>query len=110
MTLALLLALQAASPAGAAGADPLAVDFDLAEVKPREGCAPGSGSDIVVCGRRRKNDAYPLEEWERIFATKPLVAETGIGGGARVRAYVDSVVMPNGEVSKRAMVGIKLKF
>ena len=107
MSLALLLALQAA-PQGPAGLP--AIDFDLARVKPADPCATGGGgSDIVVCGRRPRGD-YDIEKWARIFATEPLVAETSIGRGAVARAYVESVAMPGGQVSKRAMVGIKLPF
>jgi hypothetical protein len=107
MSLALLLALQAAAPAPA---EPLAIDFDLAKLKPADPCRTGGGgSDIVVCGRRTRGD-YDIEKWERVFRTGPLVAEKGIGPGAVVRAYVESVPMPGGQVSKRAMVGVKIKF
>lgn len=107
MTLALLLALQAAPQAPAA---PLAIDFDLARVKPADSCETGGGgSDIVVCGRR-PGGVYDLEKWERVFRTGPLVAETSIGRGATLRAYTESVGMPGGHISKRAMVGIRLGF
>lgn len=107
MRLALLLALQAAPQAPA---DPLPIDFDLATVKPADACRTGGGgSDIVVCGRRPRAD-YDLKKWERVFRTDPLTAETSIGRGAVARAYVESVAMPGGQVSKRAMVGIKMGF
>ena len=117
MSLALLLAGQAVSPAPS---PPLATDFDLAEYRSGDPCsrdAPGSEvrashvrvSEIVVCGRRPPG-AYPLEKWERVFARKPLVAETSIGGGSVARAYVESVAMPRGEVSKRFLVGIRVPF
>ena len=106
MSLALLLALQSAPQPPAA---PLAIDFDLAKVKPADPCkSDGRGSDIVVCGRRARD--YDMEKWTRIFETEPLKAEVGIGGGGVARAYVESVAMPGGQVSKRAMVGVKLKF
>jgi hypothetical protein len=105
MSLALLLALQAAPPAPAER--PLPIDFDLAKVKPGNPCKSG-GSDIVVCGRRP--GTYDYETWERIFRTDPLLAEKGIGPGAVVRAYGESVEMPGGQVSKRAMVGVRVKF
>ncbi len=109
MSLALLLALQAASPASAA--QPLAIDFDLAHVKPVDPCETGGagGSDIVVCGRRPRAD-FDFEKWERVFRTSPLLAEKAIGPGAVARAYVESVAMPGGQVSKRAMVGVKIGF
>jgi hypothetical protein len=115
MSLALLLALQAAPQAAPQSAPqalaaPLPIDFDLAEVKPADPCRTGgAGSDIVVCGRRPRAD-YDLEKWERVFRTDPLLAETSIGPGATAGLYVDSVTMPGGQVSKRALVGIKVKF
>jgi hypothetical protein len=110
MSLALLLALQAAPPAPAP-AQPLAIDFDLARVKPGDPCRTGGGggSDIVVCGRR-PSGVFDFEKWERVFRTGPLLAETSIGPGAVARAYVESVEMPGGQVSKRAMVGVRVKF
>lgn len=108
MSLALLLALQAAPQAPA---EPLRIDFDLAQVKPADPCATGvgGGSDIVVCGRR-PGGAFDFEKWERVFRTAPLLAERSIGPGAVARAYVESVAMPGGQVSKRAMVGVKIGF
>jgi hypothetical protein len=107
MSLTLLLALQVApqAPAG-----PLPIDFDLASVKPADPCRTGGGggSDIVVCGRRP--GSFDYEKWERVFRTGPLLAETSIGPGAVARAYVESVAMPGGQISKRAMVGIKIGF
>lgn len=107
MKLALLLALQAAPPGPA---EPLPIDFDLARVKPADPCETGGGgSDIVVCGRR-PGGAYDLEKWERVFRTKPLVAERSVGRGAVARAYVESAGMPGGQISKRAMLGVKIGF
>lgn len=107
MSLALLLALQAApqAPAG-----PLPIDFDLATIKPGDPCRTGGGggSDIVVCGRRP--GSYDYDKWERVFKTDPLLAEKSIGPGTVLRAYVESVAMPGGQVSKRAMVGVRVKF
>ena len=107
MSLALLLALQTAPQPPAL---PPALEFDLAKVKPSDPCESGGrGSEIVVCGRRPRGD-YDMEKWARIFRTDPLVAEKGIGPGSTIGAYVDSVPMPGGQVSKRALVGIKVKF
>lgn len=119
MSLALLLALQsvpAAPPAPATPAPPapapapLAVDFDLAQVKPADRCASeGDVSEILVCGRR-PGGTYDLAKWARVFETGPLRAETAIGRRATAGAYVESAAMPGGAVSKRAMVGVKIKF
>ncbi len=107
MSLALLLALQGAPGASAA---PLPIEFDLAEVKPVDPCTTGGGgSDIVVCGRRPRA-RFDFEKWEREFRTTPLLAEKPIGRGAVARAYVESVEMPGGQVSKRALVGVRIGF
>lgn len=112
MSLALLIALQSASAAAAA---PLPVDFDLADVKPADPCAGvgvgdgGDGTEIRVCGRRPRG-AYDLDRWAQVFETGPVRAEKGIAPGAVARAYTESVEMPGGAVSKRAMVGVKVKF
>lgn len=105
MSLALLMSLQAA-------AAPQAVDFDLARYKPSQParCAASGVTEIVVCGMRPRGGDYPLEKMARIFEEKPLVAQTDLGGGAQGRAYVESVPLPNGMISKRAMVGIRLGF
>jgi hypothetical protein len=108
MRLALLLALQSAPEAPPAGRP--AIEFDLARVKPADRCATGAaGSDIVVCGRRPRGD-YDMEKWARVFRTDPLIAEKSIGPGTTAGVYVDSAAMPGGQISKRALVGIKLRF
>ena len=115
MQLALLMAFQAAAAPGPSAATP--IEFDLAKARPADmgpgrlrACAGRDPDEIVVCGRRPGTDAYPLEEMSRRFEPRPTVAEIGIGGGGTARAYADSVQMPNGEISKRIMVGIKLPF
>ena len=47
---------------------------------------------------------------ERRYREKPLVAEFGIAPNASVRAYGESVGIGSGLISKRAMVGVKLRF
>jgi hypothetical protein len=93
MQLALALALQAAQIAGAVGVEP--VEFDLATHRP-EGAGEGSlslscrsrdPSEVVVCARRGGGNGYPIDYWAKVFATTPLVAETGIApntSGARL--------------------------
>ena len=112
MRMALLMALQAAgTPAPPAMSG---IDFDLAKVRPSETargrCVGRDPDEIVVCGRRPGGAAYPLEEMARLFEPKPIVAEASIGGGAIAKSYVESVEMPNGEISKRIMIGVKLPF
>jgi hypothetical protein len=116
MSLTLLLALQTAAPPPPPLVAP--IDFDLARYRiegsslalPGRDCAGGAGAAIVVCGRRRSGGAYPMEEMERRYAQGPLVAEIGLTGAMRGRAYVESVEFPGGQVSNRVMVGIRLPF
>jgi hypothetical protein len=109
MGLALLMALQSAALAPPPPA--LVSDFDLATFRPPAGdrCVSQDPSEIVVCGRRRRGGTYPYEEMERKFATGPAVAETGIGGGATARAFVESVEIGSLR-SNRLMIGIKAPF
>ncbi len=112
MGLAWLIALQAA---GSSMPPPSAAEFDLAKYRPapsagEERACPGqSGTEIVVCGRREPAP-YPLEEMERRFREKPIVAERGIAPNLSVRAYGESVGVGAGLISNRAMVGVKLRF
>ena len=109
----LLLAAAAAPPATPAAPAPRVadIDFDLAKLAVEEGrCGRQASGEIVVCGRRPSGSDYPMEEWEQVFASRPLLAETEIAPGVTGRAFVQSVQFPNGEVSKRIMVGIKLPF
>lgn len=113
MSLALLILVQAAAapPAGS-----LPIDFDLARYRPAQegarGCAggPGGPEEVVVCGRRRQGGDYPMAQWERVFAARPLVAEIGIGGDVRAGVLVDSVALDRGAVSNRVMVRVKWPF
>ena len=113
MSLALLIFLQAAAPPAAG---PLAIDFDLARYRPAQevarGCAggPGGAEEVVVCGRRRQGGDYPMAQWARVFATRPLTAETGIGGNTRAGVVVDSVTLDRGAVSNRVMVRLTWPF
>jgi hypothetical protein len=113
MAIALAWALQAAAAASAAQAPaaPVAVDFDLARYRPGGGAGGcGTEAEILVCGRRERSGDYPMERWARVFAQRPLVAEARLGGNATGRVFVDSAQMPNGMVSNRVMVGVRIPF
>ena len=109
MALALSLVLQAT---------PLPLDFDLSRLRPVDfdlrslrgtECLPSRDSTIVVCGRRA-TPGYPLEEMARIFATRPVVAETRLFANVRGRAYLESAGGERGAVANRVMFGIKMPF
>lgn len=111
MPIALILALQAATP--------IPPDFDLARVRPIDfdlwalrgpDCPPGEDNAIVVCGRRPTAAGYPLERMERLFAVRPIMAETRLSGDVRIRAFVEQVEVIPGQVSNRVMIGIRTPF
>jgi hypothetical protein len=112
MAMAFLLAVQAAAAPAPPILDP--IDFDLAQLRPLasglDRCAPRDGTEIVVCGVRPRGQDYPLAEMERLFATRPIVAEGRLIGNVTGRAYVESVELPNRMTSKRIMIGIGLPF
>lgn len=115
MALGWLLALQAAANAANAPAMPV-IDFDLAKARPAEAeagsCGAGSGTEIVVCGRRGPSDRFTpeqMEELARRYAEKPVRAQVGLGDGASA-----GVEASHGNVgsfpTNRIMVGVKIKF
>lgn len=114
MSLALILAMQAAAmPAPL----PLApIDFDLARHRPLEQGLPGRGcraddpAPIMVCARRRSGGSYPMDEWARIFAPRPLRAERDLGNGATLGFHAQAVEIAPGLVSNRVMFGLRMPF
>lgn len=113
MVAAFFLMLQAASPLPAP--PPAPADFDLATWWPArpvglDGCPISDGGDVVICGRRTRTDDYPMEEMARLFEPKPLVAQLPLGNAVTARAYVERVDLPNGVISNRMMIGLKLPF
>ena len=116
MKLVFLLGLQAATPAPPAAPRVDSVHFDLAKAgQTRDRGVHGlfacdrSGPDVVVCGHRA-GPAYPLAEMARIYEPKHIRAEMGLGNGATGDVHTEQVVMPNGRISKRILVGLKLPF
>ena len=114
MSLALMLVLQAApvpaAPDSSASAGIIPLDFDLKLWIPPDPCARGEETaEIVVCGRRNP-DLYRITPLPGGYEAGPLVAEMGLGGGATGKVYVESVAMPDGQISKRIMFGVKMKF
>ena len=117
MSLALLMALQAAAPAQP---DPALRDFDLRDVGAPKGfespvraderCGADATDEIVVCGSRNRDETYRLRPLPPIYGNKPLVAETGLFGNTTARMHAESVELPNGMISKRLMVTITTPF
>ena len=123
MSLSLALALQAAAagtpdPGAPRWATPVLTasavpaDFDLARYRSAGGRCPAAGAgEVLVCGPRRRVNAYPMEYWDRVFGPEPpLRAETDLGGGVQGRIHAEAVPMDRGAVSNRAMIGIRTRF
>ena len=121
MSLALMLALQAAAPAAPAPAAPAplaVIDFDLARLPQAEGgfalpgraCRSDDPATILVCARPRGAGAYPIDDMARLFMPRPIVAEMSLGGGATAALYGEQVGLDRGAVSNRFMFGIRLGF
>lgn len=113
MQAVLFLAMQAAVATPEAPVAVLQSEFDLASLARAPAfnlpCA-ASGADVIVVCARRRGGAYPMDQWERVFAVAPLVAETRLAGNASVRAYTESVAIGMGQTSNRAMIGVRLPF
>jgi hypothetical protein len=119
MSLSVLLALQTATTPASSEIVLTPIHFDLASVRrldPGRGatrapaCDRSDPDSIVVCGRRPSGGAYPIEQWQRIFALDPIRAEMRLTGGLVGSAVVEQVVLPRGEVSNRMMLRIRMPF
>ncbi len=119
MSLPLLLALQAVATPASSEIVLTPIDFDLAGVRPLDsgrgatrpqGCDRSDPNAIVVCGRRPSGGAYPIEQWQRVFALDPIRAEMRLTGNLVGSAVVEQVVFPRGEVSNRVMLRIRMPF
>ncbi len=118
MSLPLMLALQAAAAAEAVGAQPplvAPIDFDLARLQLADGrltgrrCRSDDPVPIVVCARRPADGDYPISEWARIFAPRPLRAELDLGGGA-LGFHTEAAQIAPGLTSSRVMFGLRFPF
>jgi len=73
-------------------------------------CAPSAEGDIVVCAARNASERFRLQPLPPAPTRTPPKAEFGIAGAVRGAVRADSEAMANGEVSKRAMIDLKLPF
>lgn len=69
-----------------------------------------SALEIVVCGKARDPDRYRLKPMEPMASSAPPRAEWELGGGVRAGVAASQVPMPQGAVSNRVMVTVKLPF
>lgn len=71
-------------------------------------CPPAPDGAIVVCGS--DPDRFRIKPLATEFRNDPVQAEIGLGDGIKLDAHLDSATLVGGAVSKRVMVGVKLKF
>lgn len=71
-------------------------------------CPPAPDGAIVVCAA--DPDRFRMKPLAAEFHNDPVRAEVGLGGGARLDVHVSSAALPGGAVSKRVMVGLKIRF
>ncbi|WP_114952326.1 hypothetical protein [Sphingosinicella terrae] len=106
------LALQAAS----APPPIMPLPFDLRTIPSDQGrggpetCGETEGDEILVCGRRRDDERYRVRMPANPYAEAPVRAGMGLGGGATAVVQVQSVEFPAGQISKRALVTIRVPF
>ena len=105
---ALVLMASAAEPERSRMVMKGAEDFDLARPVPDRGCATATDSEILVCGRRRKNDEIRVRDAGR-FEQKPLKAETRLGG-ASLDVHAEQRSLPDGRSGPAALVRIRIPF
>ncbi len=101
MQLSMLLLVQAASL-------PPATVIDLKT--PTAKCAPKDDDEVVVCGSRGARSPYRLPELPTKYEPKPKIAETQLAHGVKGRLAIESVELPGGGKSDRAMVRITVGF
>ena len=100
----MLLVLQASAVISAP-----ASSVGLRDADPAKACA-SSSDEIVVCGRRAEDEAFRLRPLpDDRFTEKPLRATIGLGKGT-LGIEGDEAAMPQGQVSKRAMLKFKIPF
>ena len=108
--MAILALLMLASPApGRESLLPGADGFDLAREAEDPGCADRRGSEIVVCGRRKKNDEIRVRD-AAALEKKPLKAEVKLPSGATLDMHAEQHAMPDGRSAPAAMVRVTIPF
>ena len=73
-------------------------------------CERSVSNEITICGSRRGDSPYRMPKIAKDYKAKSIRAETQLAPGASANAHVEAEGMPDGRVSNRLMVTIKLKF
>lgn len=74
-----------------------------------EPCVGRNADEVVVCGRRG-DSPYRLPKLPDKYDRKRIRAETELIPGVKTSAHVDTVAMPDGRRSNRAMVTFAIPF
>lgn len=115
MSMAMMLALQAAAPAYP---PPRPIRFDLGDIRPVDfglrlpslaiNCGPDDPNEIVVCGARHRDHRF--RQLPSDFELRPFVAEFHITGDLTANAHLEAKELSQGVISNRVMLGLKLAF
>jgi hypothetical protein len=89
--------LLATSPAVAAGSDL------------PDKCNSADPKEVVVCGSRARSQRYRLPKLPHEYDRAAIRAQTTVAG-LPTRLHVDSVDLPGGQHSNRAMITISTSF
>lgn len=82
----------------------------MLQIAPPTACPPAKPGEILVCGSRSGQSPYRIPKLPKTYDRKPIRAETDAIPGVHTRAHVESVGMPDGNVSKRLMVTFTFPF
>ena len=73
-------------------------------------CASSDPKEIVVCGSRDHDSPYRLPKLSQKYERGAFRAQTELAPGVRASTHVDSVDLPGGAKSNRALVSIGIGF
>jgi len=73
-------------------------------------CTSSDPKEIVVCGSRDHDSPYRLPKLPQKYERGSFRAETELVPGVHASAHVDSVDLPGGAKSNRALISIGIGF
>jgi hypothetical protein len=90
-----------------AGLQSLAGSAPVSLTRPDE-CRKATADEVVVCGRRDGRSPYRLPVLPNRYETQRLRAQTEIAPGVRTSIDVAPVELPEGVMSNRLLLSIKI--
>jgi hypothetical protein len=73
-------------------------------------CVSSDPKEIVVCGSREHDSRYRLPKLSQKYERRAFRAETDLAPGLHASAHVDSINLPGGAKSNRALLSIGIGF